>query len=572
MTLPPAAPLYAGSANFTEGAADGTRAGRGAARRGHARARMDDRRSGRAGGSAQRAAGNRRRRVIAMATKNDYDIVIIGSGVGGGSVALQLAGSDAKVLVLERGPALPREAQNWDAEAVFADQRYKTTETWYADGRPFRPGMFYFVGGHTKFYGTAMFRFRERDFEAVEHDEGVSPAWPIRYADLEPWYGEAERLFGVRGRAGDDPTEPQRSIPYAHAPVPHEPLLAAIEQRLRGQGLKPFHMPSAIDFGPGGRCQRCANCDAFPCRIDAKGDAEISLLRPALTAPNVELRSGARVERLITDATGRRIVAAEVVEDGVRRRIGAGLFVLSAGAINSAALLLRSATDRHPRGLANGSDQVGRHYMTHNTTALMALHPFRRNTTRFPKTLAVHDFYFGAKPGDTPLGSLQLLGKIREPMLRGPLPALPAFVRGLLAAHSVDWYAQSEDLPHPDSRVSVRPDGAINLHWQRTNLRAHARWVDRCRQILRATGYPVVLAKGFGTEVVSHQCGTVRFGSDPATSALDPLCKAWDHDNLYVVDAGFFPSSAAVNPALTVAAQALRVGRHLRTHLQALLA
>lgn len=501
-------------------------------------------------------------------TKQDYDIVIIGSGVGGGAVALQLAGSDAKVLVLERGPVLPREPQNWDIESVFVEQRYKTDETWYADGRAFRPGMFYFVGGHTKFYGTALFRFRERDFEELAHEEGVSPAWPIRYADLEPWYGEAERLFAVRGQGGIDPTEPPRSSPYRHPPVPHEPVLAAIEQRLRGQGLKPFPMPSAIDFGPGGTCQRCANCDAIPCKIDAKGDAEVRLIRPALAKPNIELRSGARVERLITDDGGRRIVAVEIVEGSVRRRITASLFVLSAGAINSAALLLRSANDRHPRGLANSSDVVGRHYMTHNTTALMALHPFKRNTTRFPKTLAVHDFYFGERPGDSPMGSLQLLGKIREPMLRGPLPAVPKFLRNALAEHSVDWYAQSEDLPHPDSRITVRPDGAINLHWHRTNLRAHQRWVEKCKQILRGTGYPVVLAKGFGTEVVSHQCGTVRFGDDPATSALDAMCKAWDHDNLYVVDAGFFPSSAAVNPALTVAAQGLRVGRHIRDQLE----
>jgi choline dehydrogenase-like flavoprotein len=502
-------------------------------------------------------------------SNKDADVVVVGSGVGGGSIALQLAGSGAKVLVLERGPVLPRETQNWDIEAVFCDQRYKTTETWYADGRPFRPGMFYFVGGHTKFYGTAMFRYRERDFEAVEHDEGVSPAWPIRYADLEPWYGQAERQFGVRGQGGADPTDPPRSTPYAHAPVPHEPVLAAIAERLRGQGLKPFPMPSAIDFGPGGRCQRCANCDAIPCKIDAKGDAEMRLIRPALAQSNIELRAGVLVERLITDDSGRRIVAAEVVDNGVRRRITADLFVVSAGAINSAALLLRSANARHPRGLANSSDVVGRHYMTHNTTALMAVHPFKRNTTNFPKTLAVHDFYFGERSGDTPLGSLQLLGKIREPMLRGPLSAVPKFVRSALAEHSVDWYAQSEDLPHPDSRVTVRPDGAINLHWHRTNLRAHQRWVAKCKQILRGTGYPIVLASGFGTEVVSHQCGTVRFGSDPATSALDPFCKAWDHDNLYVVDTGFFPSSAAVNPALTLAAQALRVGHHLRTNVLA---
>ena len=201
--------------------------------------------------------------------------------------------------------------------------------------------------------------------------------------------------------------------------------------------------------------------------------------------------------------------------------------------------------------------------MTHNTSALLAIHPFKRNDTQFPKTLAIHDFYFGEGPGDTPLGSLQLLGKIKEPMLRGALGAFPKFVRSALASHSVDWYAQSEDLPHPDSRVTIRSDGAINLHWHRTNLHTHRRWVAKCKDILRGTGYPIVVSAPFGTDVVSHQCGTVRFGSDPATSALDPYCKAWDHDNLYVMDSSFFPSSAAVNPALTVAAQGLRVGHNL---------
>ena len=493
-----------------------------------------------------------------------YDVVIIGSGVGGGSVALQLAGTKAKVLVLERGPKLPREAQNWSPEAVFVDHRYRTQETWWADDRAFHPGMFYFVGGSTKFYGTAMFRFREKDFEALAHPEGVSPAWPIRYNDLESWYGQAETLFGVRGQAGTDPSDPPRRADYSHGPIPHEPVIDAIAARLRAQGLTPFPMPSAVDYGPQGRCQRCENCDAFPCKIGAKGDAETCLIQPAVRHHNVQLRTQAYVERLETDATGRKIVAAVVNIDGKHERITAKTFVLSAGAINSAALLLRSANDRHPRGLANSSDVVGRHYMTHNTSALMAVHPFKINETQFPKTLAVHDYYFGEGEGDTPMGSLQLLGKIKEPMLREALPFMPKFLRSALASRSVDWYAQSEDLPHPESRVTVRPDGAINLHWHRSNMQTHHRWVAKCKEILRGTGYPLVLSKPFGTDVVSHQCGTIRFGADPATSALDPYCKAWDHDNLYVVDASFFPSSAAVNPALTVAAQALRVGAHIR--------
>ncbi len=494
----------------------------------------------------------------------NYDVVIIGSGVGGGSVAFQLAGSKAQVLILERGPALPREAQNWDPVEVFCERRYHTTETWYADGRAFQPGMFYFVGGSTKFYGAAMFRFREKDFEELVHLEGISPSWPIRYQELERWYGKAEHLFGVRGEAGVDPCDPPRTTSYAHQAIPHEPVIDAIAGKLRSQGLKPFPMPSAVDFGPQGTCRRCTNCDAFPCKINAKGDAEMKLIEPARRSSNIELMTNALVEKLETDDTGRNVVAALVSVNGTRLRITAGTFVLSAGAVNSAALLLRSANPRNPRGLANSSDVVGRHYMTHNTTALMAVHPLKINDTHFPKTLAVHDYYFGEKPGDAPMGSLQLLGKIKAPMLRGALPLMPEFLREALARRSVDWYAQSEDLPHPDSRVTVRPDGAINLHWHHTNLAPHHRWVVKCKEILRASGYPIVLSKPFGTDVVSHQCGTVRFGNDPATSALDSYCKAWDHENLFVVDSSFFPSSAAVNPALTVAAQGLRVGRFIR--------
>ncbi|HJW10609.1 MAG TPA: GMC family oxidoreductase [Albitalea sp.] len=500
--------------------------------------------------------------------EKEYDVVIIGSGVGGGAVALQLAGSGARVLILERGPVLPREPQNWDPEAVFCELRYRSRETWTSGERQFRPGQYYYVGGHTKFYGAAMFRLRERDFGVIEHEDGISPAWPISYAELEPFYAQAERLFGVRGAAGTDPTEPPRSAPYAHPPVPHEPVLAEIERRLQAQGLHPFPMPAAVDFGAGGRCRRCGTCDAFPCRIDAKGDAEICLIRPALQQPNVELRPNALVQRLVTDDSGQRIVAAEVIENGVSTQVRGRVFVLSAGAINSAALLLRSATPRHPRGLANSSDVVGRYYMNHNCTGLMAIHPWRRNDTKFPKTLSVNDFYFGSGASDPPLGNLQLLGKIREPMLRDPLRWLPRAAREALAAHSVDWYVMSEDLPQRDSTVRPRPDGGIELRWQRTNMLAHRRWVAKARSILKRTGYPIVLSRPFGIETPSHQCGTVRFGTDPATSALDPLCKAWEHDNLYVVDAGFFPSSGAVNPALTVAAQALRVGAHLRKGLQ----
>jgi choline dehydrogenase-like flavoprotein len=496
------------------------------------------------------------------------DVVIIGSGVGGSAVAWQLAGTGLDVLVLERGEALPREMENWDAEAVFGQLRYRTKETWTdGDGRRYRPGQYYFVGGHTKFFGTAMFRFREADFEALEHEEGISPAWPIKYGELEPYYDLAERLFGVRGAAGEDPTEPRRSHNYAHAPIPDEPVVARLRRALHEQGLHPFHMPSAIDFGEGGRCVRCATCDAFPCRIDAKGDAETRLLRPALQKGGVTLMTGARVSRLVTDASGRRIESVIVDTREGMQTIGGELFVLSAGAVNSAALLLASKNDKWPRGLANSSDAVGRYYMNHNCTAILAVDPRTVNDTRFPKTLSVNDFYFGGAHDRWPLGNLQMLGKIREPMLRGVMPYVPGVALRYLASHSVDLYAMSEDLPRPQSRVEVSATGEIRLSWRRTNLKAHERLVHKAKRMLKNAGFPLVMSRRFGDDTPSHQCGTVRFGADPSSAPLDTQCKAYDHENLYVVDASFFPSSAALNPALTIAAQALRVGEHLRSVL-----
>jgi choline dehydrogenase-like flavoprotein len=499
----------------------------------------------------------------------DFDVVIIGSGIGGGSVATALAASGARILILERGERLPREPQNWDPESVFVDLRYRSTETWYdGHGKPFRPGQYYYVGGATKMYGGAMFRLRERDFEAVEHEEGLSPAWPLRYADLERYYTEAERLFGVHGEAGVDPTEPPRSAPYPHPAVPHEPVMQWVHDGLKKQGLHPFPMPLAIDLGlPGAKCVRCSTCDAFPCQVGAKGDGETCLVDPALRHPNVTLQTGSRVVRLVTDDTGRKIVAAEVLRNGTTEQIRAPLFVLSAGAIQSAVLLLRSASSQHPAGLANSSGMVGRNFMNHNCTAFMSLMPFRVNDTKLPKTLSLNDYYFGGDASNRPLGNLQMLGKIMEPMLRGEVPWLPRPARSLIATHSVDWYVMSEDLPSPENAVRPLADGAVELRWTRTNMKPHRRFVEVARRFIKRIGFPVVLSQPFGKETPSHQCGTVRFGDDPAIAPLDPFCKAYDHDNLYVVDASFFPSSAASNPALTVAAQGLRVGEHLRTKL-----
>ena len=482
------------------------------------------------------------------------DVVIVGSGIGGATLAAGLAGSGARITILERGEQLPDGPAARDARAIFVGQHYRPKELWRdGQGAEFNPGNYYYVGGNSKFYGAVMLRYRERDFAPIAHEGGTTPGWPIAYAELEPWYGRAERLFQVRGATGQDPTEPRRSEPYAHAPVPDEPAIAAVRERLAVQGLHPFSLPLALDVERW--LQRAATpWDAFPDTRSGKMDAETAALATALRDPDVTLVTGARALRLLSGEAG-RVDGVEYLQGGERRTLRAATVVLAAGAVNSAALLLRS-------GLANRSGTVGRYFMNHNCTAMLAVDPRVVNDSVYQKTLGVNDFYFDDGKGGPPLGNVQLLGRISAPILAANMRWAPGFALSWLARHSVDWYAMSEDLPHPDSRIRI--DGeTIVLDWRRSNMTAHQRLVARMRELFKAAGYPIVLARTFDRRTPSHQCGTVRFGTDPSTSALDPFCRAHDHPNLYVVDASFLPTSAAVNPALTIAAQALRVADHL---------
>lgn len=491
-----------------------------------------------------------------------YDVIIIGSGVGGSIAARRLAESGARILMIERGDFVPREPGNWSVETVFFERKYKARDTWLdRNGNPFDPGMYYNVGGSTKFYGGAMFRLRERDFEALEHRGGISPAWPYRYADIAPYYDAAEAIFRVHGDDRDDRTSPRGDRPFPFPPIPSEPVVQRMAESFRKQGLSASSLPLAVNAGSAGSCILCRTCDGFPCRIAQKNDAETCGVEPALATGQVDLMTKAFARRLIVTPDGKRITAVEVDHAGEIKLLAAPLFVVSCNAVNSAALLLRSADAGAPNGLANSSDVVGRHYMVHNQTALMGL-SHRVNDTVFQKTLALNDWYFGDDAFPWPMGQMQMLGKLQGGMLTANVPYLPRFLGDRMASHGMDWIGLSEDLPDPNNRVTL-VGGQIKLAVTLNNMDGHIELVRRMKRALRRAGYPIVVTKSLVAHATGHQCGTVRMGTDPGTSALDPYCRAWDHRNLFVIDASFFPSSAAVNPALTIAAQALRAADHI---------
>ena len=481
------------------------------------------------------------------------DIVIIGSGIGGATLAAALAPTGRRVVILERGRRLADCPEARDDKAIFGRGHFRPDEIWFTpEGAAFNPGNYYYVGGNSKFYGAVLIRYRAEDFSPLRHRGGTTPGWPISYDAFEPWYQAAEELYQVRGDAGQDPSEPRHSGAYPHAPVPDEPAIADLRARLRRVGLRPASLPLGVDIARWLDRARTP-WDAFPDTTGAKMDAETVGIARALAHPNVTLETGALATRLVAGADG-RVTAVEYVKDGVPGRITAPLVVLSAGAVNSAVLLLRS-------GLANRSDQVGRNFMNHNSSAVLALHPLRRNDAIYQKTLMVNDFYLTGGVDGTPLGNIQLLGKISGPILAATA-GLPAPLANWVASHAIDLYAMSEDLPDPASRVMLAGERIV-LDWRRSNWAAHEALVTKLKGLLRRAGFPIVLSRAFDRRTPSHQCGTARMGRDPATSVLDIFCRAHDHPNLFVVDASFLPTSAAVNPALTIAAQALRVADHL---------
>ncbi len=493
-----------------------------------------------------------------------YDVIIVGTGAGGGTLARKLAPTGKKILLLDRGELIYRESSELVDTEVFKKEQFHAPESWYDNaGEPFNPQTYYAVGGNTKIWSGVLQRMRERDFEQVQHQSGVSPAWPLKYQDFEPYYTEAEKLYQVHGKLEDDPTEPPRSEAYPFPEVAHEPMVQRIGDTLSQQGLHPVHLP--LGLGEHGRT-----------------DAEDTGVSPILNNENVTLKTSAHVVCLHTNPSGSEIKAVEA-KIGEQSYLFLGdIVVLACGAVNSAALLLRSANEKHPNGLANGSNQVGRNLMKQLLSVVVQL-TSTANSGSFSRTLGLNDFYWGNKDFPYPMGHVQNSGGIFQDVIFAEAPPIfsalsrlmPNFGLRQLATHSIGWWLKTEDLPHPDNRVRYVGD-KLRIDYTANNVEAHDRLVYRWVDVLKSVeqSQPNVFNRtthprsDMPVQVVANQCGTCRLGEDPATSVLNLDCRAHEVNNLYVVDSSFFPSHASVSPGLTVITNALRVGDRLIEQLK----
>lgn len=501
--------------------------------------------------------------VFYPATDTEVDICIIGSGMGGAMFAAGLANSGLRVLMVEAGDFIPESSDNRDPRTVYQEMRFHPKTPWIdKHDRPFIPGTYEWVGGNTKFYGAVLYRFREVDFAERHYEEGVSPAWPFGYSELQPWYEKAETILKVRGQAGEDPTEPPGPYGYNFPPVPDEPAIAEVRRRLQKAGAKVCSLPLGVDIDQWMRDQQ-GPWDGYPdASCTGKMEAESCALPIAAADRNFKLLTNARATAIVLKPDGKTVEAVEVMHRGQSQTIKARLIVVACGAVNSAALLLRS-------GLANSSDQVGRNFMNHIFSALIAVDPRFRNTSQYQKTLSINDYYFDDNETGKALGNIQLLGRILGDTLRGNVRMMPSFVLNWISAHAADFFLQSEDVPRPENRVVIK-DGMTKLEWYRPSIPTHLALVAQAKKMLKAAGFPLLFHRLMDESIPYHQCGTVRMGSDPGTSVLNSNNVSWDHPNLMVVDASCLVSSAAVNPALTVAALSLRAADHAKKFISQL--
>jgi choline dehydrogenase-like flavoprotein len=472
--------------------------------------------------------------------KSSYDAVVIGTGVGGSTFAYGLAQRGLNVAVVEKGdffkPVIP-------------------------DLAPLHNHNFDFpmVGGQTKSFGAAMYRLREIDFRATEMESGVSPAWPISYADLEPYYGRAEVLYKVHGSSVNDSTEPPRSSPWPHAPIPHQgPVRELVERVTQRAGMPVAHIPRAIDYAPeaGGKCVLCRRCDAYYCPREAKMDAEIAAIRPAVASGRVTMLTNTECLRVLTSSDGRKVSGVQLRSAGREFTVNTGIVSVSGGLRATPLLLYRSRTDRHPNGLSNASGALGRYWASHTQAWVFPLSFGIQNKEFHQKTFAINAYYERGPGSTQPMGVIQAAGNI-EPI---GMSRRYRYVAEVLLRHSFQTFVMTEALPTKNSGFALADDGVKTIGKPTENTKTFRKLQSLAADMFRAAGYKVFAPK---MQDNFHNVGTARMGHDPADSVVNSDCRSHDIEGLFVVDSTVLPTSGALNSGLTIAAVALRAAERV---------
>lgn len=514
--------------------------------------------------------------------RTHWDAIVVGSGFGGGFAALTLAQAGRRVLLLERGTWASRDDSAWDPQAILIEQKYRSQTPYEAPQFSGRKLIFpnEVIGGNSIFYGGASLRLRESDFERRSRNQSQDlPVglcdWPVTYETLAPFYDEAEAILGVVGQDGADPTEPPRSHPYPTSPPQlgsTAKLLASAAEQL---GMRPFHIPLAINFeGNHGRarCVRCTTCDLFPCKIGAKNDVSVTVL-PAAEQHGAQIR-GRVVVTGLQHRNGRITGVSGIdLESGRRFEATSDITIVSAGAIASPSLLLASGLD----GIATGHALIGRYLMRHCSGIAIGMYPFVTNPEqRFHKQVAITDFYEGSSDHAGPSGPWGMIQGLQAPpveYVRGQAPFPINRIGAATVRYQGFLLCIAEDEPYRDNRVVLDPRqrdhfgsplARVEHRYSRRDRAGRRALLRQASRVLRKSGALLRVRKTINT--FSHAVGTCRFGDDPQHSATDVYCRVHGVPNLFVVDGSFMPTSGGVNPSLTIAANALRVGRHIAAH------
>ncbi|MFQ5627789.1 MAG: GMC family oxidoreductase [bacterium] len=519
-------------------------------------------------------------------SNQSWDVVIIGTGFGGSMAARQLAAAGMRVLLLERGDWVARDDSAWDVKQILIDRKYKTKTAFEADQwlgrRLVHPDMA--VGGNSIFYGAASLRLRERDFCAksafidVAKDCLSFVDWPIKYDHLEPYYDLAEQLLDVAGQAQIDPFEPRRRQPFPQESPPYSRPAQRIVDAAKNIGLNPFPLPLAINYRRNSqreKCIQCTTCDLFPCKIGAKNDLAMTVL-PEARKNGAVVQPHTIAKKLLRK--NHRISGVECLDalSGERFVIRCGLCVVACGAIGSAKLLLLSGLDETKY---NG-DWIGRNLLRHCNGIVIGMFPFETNLkNEFNKQVAVTDFYDGHPDGKGlkgPWGMLQALQVPPQEYIHSQAPVPISTIGARTTKFHSYLLCIAEDLPNPENRVTIHPtkkdqyglpNASVYSKYHQRDLQARKSLYREAARILRKAGAMIHIRKPINT--YSHAIGTCRFGHSPEAGVLDPSCQFFGIKNLFVVDGSFMPTAGGVNPSLTIAANALRVGDYIVENWQA---